>query len=214
MSKKTKRAAHDQRAIDNLRGQIAPLQAKVDAMEADAATRLRGTSDEAAQLRVANDAATQYIERRRDRLAKLSDAAEKLQEFFHEAVGHAAGLKAETLATIEAFKPAPVGSYPINPVETVIAERDAAVAETAQAKDELEAAKVETSKLRLQLLDYKPCPPKWLMRLERDFEALARIPTKDVVNSVFDKAMNWARDYRLLNKKNGSEDEQDPPEEG
>jgi hypothetical protein len=167
--------------------------------------RLSGKEDDRAQLQASARAAYTYASDRAAALDKLDDEAGDIISAVASLGARLGGFSRLVHGATEAFKGEPPGD---DSIQIVIEERDAAVAEAQQLREQLAEQTAELSELRLHKLDsQKPAPPNWLVRAEREFDKAARILTNDVKTVVAQKALDWAADHRRMHAIGGKKSE-------
>lgn len=188
MSKRTKQKAHKKAVAQSHVEQIRKLKAQ-----------LQGRQDIRAQYQAAAKASVKFVEDRQPALTKLGEEGAVIGGLLRDLTDRMVTFDKLLTAAIEVFDdPLPQDE---DSVAALIAERDEALSQVEGLRDQLAEQGAELSKMRLERLDRTtPTPPNWLLRAEREFDKTARILTGDLKNRVAQKALNWARDYRLLNK--------------
>jgi len=196
MSKKKKRQIHKQKVANSHQEQLKKLKA-----------RLSGEEDDRAQLQGQVQAATRYVEERQEALTKLQEDSEAIVKAWRAA---ATKLKKYAGQVGEAAKLFEVEDMGDDSIQFVIDERDAAIEQARELQRQLDAQQAELSELRLyKLSKQEPCPPNWLVRMEREFDESARILTNDVKTTVAQKALGWAQDFRVSHALFGKDEQPD-----
>jgi predicted nucleic acid-binding Zn-ribbon protein len=185
MSKKSKRKTHQKKVQASHREQLQKLKARV-----------HGKEDGRADAQAAARAAVKYVEERQPALAHLEGEATDLTGMLKDLAKRVGRFEKKVTAAVTSFdEPMP----PDDSIQQVCAERDQAIADLAEVQAQLSAQKAEMSELRLhKLAQTEPKPPNWLVRAEREFNKTARILTNDMKTTVAQKALDWAKDYRLV----------------
>lgn len=198
-SKKQKRKTHKKTVETGHRKKYEKLKA-----------RTRGTEDNRARLEGDAASAHKFIRERQESLVKLLDAGTS----FNKQLELLQVQSERLVRTAEQAQTEFNGEIPdVDAVERVIQERDEVQKQNSQLRTQINDRAIELSELRLKALeDKEPQPPKWLVRIEREFEKTARIPERVFMMKVATRVLDWARDDRLLKKGPKSTSKKSPIE--
>ena len=188
MSKKSKRKVHKQKVAAGHLEQLQKLKARV-----------HGKEDGRADAQAAARAAVKYVEECQPALANLEGEATDITGMLKDLAKRVGRFEKKVIAAVTLFgEPMPSDDS----IQQVIAERDQAIAKLAEVQAQLDDQRIELSALRLHKMEQaEPQPPNWLARAEREFDKTARILTNDLKTVVATKALDWAKDYRLIHGK-------------
>ena len=172
--------------------------------------RTKGTEDDRARLEAAASNARKFIRERQATLQTLAGVGASFNEQLMQLQAQSERLTRTAEQAQEEFK----GGIPdTDSVDQVIQERDEAEKEAGKLRAKLNDQTVELAELRLAALEEKePRPPKWLVRVEQEFEKTARIPVREFMREVADKTLAWARDYRRIKNDPKSRTKKTPAE--